>query len=48
LELHTEFLPVKELLACLDSSGFQWTVHGTAPAGAAIAMLLLERGVHKA
>lgn len=45
LELHTEFLPVEELLACLESSGFQWIVHGTAPAGAAIALLLLERGV---
>ena len=43
LELHTEFLPVDELFACLDSSGFQWTVHGTVPAGASIALLLLER-----
>ncbi len=48
LELHTEFLPVEELLACLESSGFEWTVHGTAPAGAAIALLLLTRGVEKA
>ena len=47
LELHTEFLPVEELLACLESSGFQWIVHGTAPAGAAIALLLLERGLQK-
>ena len=44
LELHTEFLSVDELLACLRSSGFQWTVHGTPPAGASIALLLLERG----
>ena len=43
LELHTEFLSVDELFACLDSSGFQWTVHGTVPAGASIALLLLER-----
>ena len=28
LELHTEFLPVEEMFACLDSSGFQWSVHG--------------------
>ena len=48
LELHTEFLPVDELFACLDSSGFQWTVHGTPPAGASIALLLLERGDRKA
>jgi FkbM family methyltransferase len=47
LELHTEFLPVEELLACLESSGFQWTVHGNAPAGAAIALLLLERGARR-
>jgi len=43
LELHTEFLPVPELLACLESSGFAWTMHGTPPAGASIALLLLER-----
>jgi len=47
LELHTEFLPGEELLACLESSCFEWIVHGTAPAGAAIAMLLLERGAPK-
>lgn len=45
LELHTEFLSVDELFACLDSSGFKWTVHGTVPAGAGIALLLLERVV---
>jgi FkbM family methyltransferase len=44
LELHAEFLPVEELLACLASSGFEWTIHGTPPAGASIAVLLLERG----
>jgi FkbM family methyltransferase len=44
LELHTEFLPVQEMLACLESSGFQWTIHGTPLAGASIALLLLERG----
>lgn len=43
LELHTEFLPADELFACLDSSGYQWTVHGTVPAGSSIALLLLER-----
>lgn len=47
LELHTEFLPVEELFGCLESSGFQWTVHGTAPAGEAIALLLLERGARR-
>ena len=44
LELHTEFLPVQEMLACLDSSAFHWTVHGTPSAEASIALLLLERG----
>ena len=44
LELHTEFLPVCEMAACLESSGYRWTVHGNPPAGATIAMLLLERG----
>ncbi len=44
LELHTEFLPVEEMLACLASSGFEWTIHGTPSAGAGIALLLLERG----
>ena len=43
LELHTEFLSVDELLACLRSSDFRWTVHGGPPAGASIALLLLER-----
>ena len=43
LELHTEFLSVDELLACLRSSGFRWIVHGSPPAGASIALLLLER-----
>jgi len=43
LELHTEFLPADELFACLGSSGFPWTVHGTVPAGASIALLMLER-----
>ncbi len=44
LELHTEFLPVAEMFACLDASCFRWTVHGTPQPGASIALLLLERG----
>jgi FkbM family methyltransferase len=44
LELHTEFLPVREMFECLESSGFQWTIHGTPPEGACIAVFLLERG----
>ena len=44
LELHTEFLSVQELFACLDSSGFRWTVHGTPQPPASIALFLLERG----
>jgi len=44
LELHTEFLSVQELLGCLESSRFAWSIHGTSPAGARIALLLLERG----
>jgi len=43
LELHTEFLPVDELLACLGSSEFRWAVHGSPLNGASIALLLLER-----
>jgi FkbM family methyltransferase len=44
LELHTEFLPVDELLACLAASRFQWAVHhGNPLAGASIVLLLLER-----
>ena len=43
LELHTEFLSVEELLACLRSSDFRWTVHGSPLNGASIALLLLER-----
>jgi FkbM family methyltransferase len=43
LELHTEFLSFQGMLACLQSSRFQWTVHGEVPAGASIALLLLER-----
>lgn len=44
LELHTEFLSVPEMVTCLESSGFQWTIHGAPPPGASIALLLLERG----
>ena len=44
LELHTEFLPMKELSACLVSSRFAWTIHGVPPAGASIALMLLTRG----
>ena len=48
LELHTEFLSVQEMRACLESSSFEWTIQGahqgTQPAGASIALLLLERG----
>ncbi len=47
LELHTEFLSIPELSACLESSGFHWTIHGTPPAGAVIAFFLLERGETK-
>jgi FkbM family methyltransferase len=48
LELHTEFLPVPELLACLESSGFQWTIHGTPCGKASITFCVLERGEPKA
>lgn len=44
LELHTEFLSVRELLSCLESSRFEWTIHGTPAEGAGIAFFLLERG----
>jgi FkbM family methyltransferase len=48
LELHTEFLSVQELQACLESSGFQWTIHGTPVEEACIAFCLLERGEPRA
>jgi FkbM family methyltransferase len=44
LELHTEFLPLREMSACLESSGFHWTIHGTSAEGAVIAFFLLKRG----
>ncbi|HEY4365216.1 MAG TPA: FkbM family methyltransferase [Bryobacteraceae bacterium] len=44
LELHTEFLPLPELLACLGSSGFHWTVHGAPDEHAIITFCLLTRG----
>jgi FkbM family methyltransferase len=44
IELHTEFLPVREMLASLQSSGFHWTIHGASAEGAVIAFFLLERG----
>ena len=43
LELHTEFLSVEGMLACLRSSGFQWTIHGTLFPGASIVLVVLER-----
>jgi FkbM family methyltransferase len=48
LELHTEFLPVPDLLACLESSGFHWKLHGTRAPGASIAFCVLERGEQRA
>jgi hypothetical protein len=44
VELHTEFLSVREMFACLEMSGFQWKIHGTPLAGASIALVVLERG----
>ena len=43
LELHTEFLSVEEMFACLRRSGFQWKIHGTPLRGASIALVVLER-----
>ena len=48
LELHTEFLPLPELLACLDSSRFHWTVRGAPDQHAAITFCLLTRGEARA
>jgi FkbM family methyltransferase len=45
LELHTEFLSFHEMAACLESSSYQWTIHGTPASGDAVALLMLERGV---
>jgi hypothetical protein len=43
LELHTEFLSVREMHACLESSGFHWRIHSAPAEGASIAFFLLER-----
>ena len=43
LELHTEFLSIPKMRQCLESSGYHWTVHGTAVEGSVIAFFLLER-----
>jgi hypothetical protein len=43
LELHTQFLSVEEMFACLRSSGFQWAIHGTPLPGASIVLIVLER-----
>ena len=48
LELHTEFLPFEQMVACLQSSGYQWTIHGTPDAEAVIVLLMLERGLRRA
>jgi FkbM family methyltransferase len=47
LELHTEFLSVREMLACLESSAYHWAIHGTPAEDAVIAFFLLERGEQK-
>jgi FkbM family methyltransferase len=48
LELHTEFLSVRDMLACLDWSGFHWTIRGNSEESACIAFYLLERGEPRA
>ncbi len=48
LELHTEFLTLREISACLESSGFHWTIHGAPKEGVVIAFFLLERGAQRA
>jgi FkbM family methyltransferase len=47
LELHTEFLSFHEMAACLESSGYQWTIHGTPDASDVIVLLMLERGLRR-
>lgn len=47
LELHTEFLSFQEMVACLQSSAYQWTIHRTPDAGDAIVLLMLERGLRR-
>ena len=48
LELHTEFLSLPELQACLDSSSFRWTIHGAPDPQASITFCSLERGEPRA
>lgn len=48
LELHTEFLSVRDFHACLGASRYHWQIDGTIPADAALAVIGLKRLRRKA
>jgi FkbM family methyltransferase len=48
LELHTEFLSVRDFHACLSSSRYHWQIDGTIPADAVLAVIGLKRLRQKA
>ena len=48
LELHTEFFTVEQLLAALDTSRYEWHLHGSVEDDAVLAVFALERGALKA
>ncbi|MEO8100089.1 MAG: FkbM family methyltransferase [Acidobacteriota bacterium] len=47
LELHTEYFAVPRLIEALETSHYEWSIHGQVAAGAVLAVLGLERGVRK-
>jgi FkbM family methyltransferase len=48
LELHTEFLSVRDFHACLGASRYHWQIDGTIPADAVLAVIGLKRLGRKA
>jgi FkbM family methyltransferase len=47
LELHTEFFTWDQLQSALETSHYEWHVHGRLERGAVLAVLALERGARK-
>jgi FkbM family methyltransferase len=48
LEIHTELFPAADLHTSLESSAYDWRVHGEIPSGACIAVIGIERLGEKA
>jgi FkbM family methyltransferase len=47
LELHTEFFTMHQLRDALESSRYEWRIHGEVPGDAILAVFALERGALK-